>query len=78
MPVIAWVAFAALILFFGFRLARESRTGTATYGPFHYARHSNPTSFWMFVTIDLACLVFLVALFIATAISATWGPVFHQ
>lgn len=78
MPIIAWIAFAALILFFGFRLVREARTGTASYGPFHYPRATNPTSFWMFVTVDVACFVFLVGLFVVIAISAMWGPVFHQ
>jgi hypothetical protein len=61
MPVIAWIAFAALIVFFGFRLVREVRTGTASYGPFQYPRHTSPASFWMFVTIDLACFLFCVA-----------------
>lgn len=78
MPVIAWVAFAALIVFFGFRLVREARTGTASYGPFQYPRDTSPASFWMFVTIDLACFVFLVGFFAIIVISAIWGPVYHQ
>lgn len=78
MPVIAWVAFATLIVFFGFRLVREARRGTASYGPFRYPRETNPVSFWMFVTIDLACFIFLVGFFTIIVISEIWGPVFHQ
>jgi hypothetical protein len=61
MPVIAWVGFAALIVFFGFRLLREARMGIASYGPFQYPRVTSPASFWMFVTIDLVCFLFCVA-----------------
>jgi hypothetical protein len=61
MPFLAWVAFAALIVFFAVRLVREARTGIAGYGPYRYPRETSPASFWMFVAIDLLGFVFLSA-----------------
>jgi hypothetical protein len=58
MPLLAWVAFAGLIFFFGFRLVREARTGSAKYGPLEFPRNTNVGSFWFFVTIDLLCFLF--------------------
>jgi hypothetical protein len=78
MPVWVWILFVVCVAYCGFVLRRAWNRHYFKYGPIIYSLEETPIYFWFFAVVFSICELFFVALLTLGAISAIWGPVFHQ